>query len=500
MAIPRQSETLLLNAEMDEAKKKSVQRRVISGELHRIVNGMATSLPADQWPALMKREKLRILSALFPESIISHKSAFNALIGPVIHLTTTSKRREVNLPGLQIIAYPGAGPVLGDRKMGGGNVYFPSQARMFLDNMSRNDGNRNASREEIEERILQICDVQGEAKLLELRNELDQVAPLIGRDAQNKNIGKLIGAVLGTRPSNIATSAVFRAASDGYDSTRIERFDALIGVLRTTPMPAIGDVAPKGNSLVNFAFLESYFSNFIEGTEFEIEEARQIVLEGKISELRPKDSHDIIGVFKQIVDPGWRLQTLSNSSGVMNQITSRHADMMAARPETRPGEIKLKSNKAGNTSFVQPRLVKGTFVEGAKRLHEVEPGLARALYSMFLVAEVHPFDDGNGRLARLVMNAELSQAGLCRIMVPTLYRETYLDCLRVLTREGDPQPFIRAMRDIQEWTAAFEYNNLDEVIEQMSECHAFEKSLVEFRLEFPDHARAEVKPREGNRS
>ena len=32
--------------------------------------------------------------------------------------------------------------------------------------------------------------------------------------------------------------------------------------------------------------------------------------------------------------------------------------------------------------------------------------IARAIYMMFLVSEVHPFDDGNGRMARIMMNAE----------------------------------------------------------------------------------------------
>ena len=30
---------------------------------------------------------------------------------------------------------------------------------------------------------------------------------------------------------------------------------------------------------------------------------------------------------------------------------------------------------------------------------------------MFMMSEVHPFDDGNGRLARLMMNTELVSAG-----------------------------------------------------------------------------------------
>ena len=29
---------------------------------------------------------------------------------------------------------------------------------------------------------------------------------------------------------------------------------------------------------------------------------------------------------------------------------------------------------------------------------------------MFLISEVHPFDDGNGRIARVMMNAELVSA------------------------------------------------------------------------------------------
>ena len=84
------------------------------------------------------------------------------------------------------------------------------------------------------------------------------------------------------------------------------------------------------------------------------------------------------------------------------------------------------------------------------------------------------------------MNAELSVVGACRIVIPTLYREEYLDCLRVLTRDGDPAPFLHAMQRIHEWTAAFDYEDLDPVLARMSACNAFEKSRVQFKLRFPD--------------
>jgi hypothetical protein len=38
------------------------------------------------------------------------------------------------------------------------------------------------------------------------------------------------------------------------------------------------------------------------------------------------------------------------------------------------------------------------------------------------------------------------------------------------------------MQEIQQWTAAFDYTDLDRVIEQMKACNAFEKSLKQDQL------------------
>ena len=155
---------------------------------------------------------------------------------------------------------------------------------------------------------------------------------------------------------------------------------------------------------------------------------------------------------------------------------------MQQRPEVAPGVFKTMTNRAGNTEFVSPRLVRGTLVEGSKILPTVPAGIARALLAMFIVAEVRPFNDGNGRLSRLVMNAELSVVGCCRIIIPTLFKEEYLDCLRVLTREGDPVPYVSAMQKIQRRTASFDYEDIDQIIADLQLCNAFETSLVKFKL------------------
>ena len=51
---------------------------------------------------------------------------------------------------------------------------------------------------------------------------------------------------------------------------------------------------------------------------------------------------------------------------------------------------------------------------------------------MFLVTEVHPFADGNGRVARIMMNAELAAAQQTRVLIPIVYRSNYLSSLRAL--------------------------------------------------------------------
>ncbi len=51
---------------------------------------------------------------------------------------------------------------------------------------------------------------------------------------------------------------------------------------------------------------------------------------------------------------------------------------------------------------------------------------------MVIVSEVHPFSDGNGRVARVMMNEELIAHDEERIIIPTAYRTDYLVLLDAL--------------------------------------------------------------------
>jgi Fic family protein len=81
-------------------------------------------------------------------------------------------------------------------------------------------------------------------------------------------------------------------------------------------------------------------------------------------------------------------------------------------------DIISEANYAGNTAFVAPELVIGTLRKGVAMFRSLRGPFTRAAFMMFLVAEVHPFSDGNGRIASVMMNAVYREEARL-IMPPT---------------------------------------------------------------------------------
>ncbi|MGH2624731.1 MAG: Fic family protein, partial [Sphingobacterium sp.] len=131
----------------------------------------------------------------------------------------------------------------------------------------------------------------------------------------------------------------------------------------------------------------------------------------------------------------------------------RHKMLMSARPAKNPGEFKDKNNRAGDTEFVDRTLVRGTLIRGFDFYRALNDSFAKAAYMMFMISEVHPFLDGNGRLARVMMNAELTSEKQTKIIIPTVYRVDYLGALRQLTRRQQPDTFIRMLQRAQQFSA-----------------------------------------------
>jgi fido (protein-threonine AMPylation protein) len=154
-----------------------------------------------------------------------------------------------------------------------------------------------------------------------------------------------------------------------------------------------------------------------------------------------------------------------------------------------PGNFKLRTNRAGSTVFVAPELVPGTLRRGFEVGEMVRDAFARALYMMFLIAEVHPFTDGNGRVARIMMNAELATAGEARIVIPTVYRSNYISALKGATHNGHFQGLYRMLAFAQRWTARVDFTDRTIAEEDLRRTNALrdpaEAEAAGVRLQLP---------------
>lgn len=99
----------------------------------------------------------------------------------------------------------------------------------------------------------------------------------------------------------------------------------------------------------NFRFFKSYFSNFIEGTEFEIKEAKEIIQTDTPLPRRDEDSHDILGTYHLVSDRKEMSLLPQSANHLLQLLRSRHAILLKARTSKKPGQFKDQNNKAGST-------------------------------------------------------------------------------------------------------------------------------------------------------
>jgi len=92
---------------------------------------------------------------------------------------------------------------------------------------------------------------------------------------------------------------------------------------------------------------------------------------------------------------------------------------------------------------------------------DMHPVVFAALLHLRFVT-VHPFVDGNGRVARLLMNAALIQSGYLPVIIPPILRADYLAALRAYRQgreQGDAGPFVLLAAQ-QEWESQKEIARL----------------------------------------
>ena len=348
----------------ESAQSRKIRAALDRQELKKLCSTVYTSNLIDSPEQIVRRNLYYILGELFSGAILSHRTAIEG--GPSIDgliVLTYKYTKKVSLPGCTVRLVEGAGPQQGDTAFIG-NLFIASRERAVLENLQSSRGvmSKVLSKVQLEEYLYKICRIHGEGELNKLRDQARELSVSLGLGKEFIKLDKLIAALLSSSASHTLHSLPAQARAKGrpYDAARIALFSKLVAKLSNAVMPMVADDNRSGERLKNMAFFEAYFSNFIEGTEFEVAEAKEIVFDNKIIHNRSDDAHDILGTFQIVASNHEMQQTPTSFQELLDLLSHRHHQLMAARTDKNPGRFKAIANRAGGTIFVAPDLVRGS--------------------------------------------------------------------------------------------------------------------------------------------
>ncbi len=191
---------------------------------------------------------------------------------------------------------------------------------------------------------------------------------------------------------------------------------------------ALGTLAPERlRALRHVATIESIGSSTrIEGSKLTDRDVEHLLANLEIKKFETRDEQEVAGYAEvmEMIFHAWKEISLTE-----NHIKQLHRDLLrySEKDERHRGEYKTLSNSVAAfdedgrqigivfetaTPFDTPRLV-GELVAWtteARELGRVHPLLIVAVFTVVFL-EIHPFQDGNGRLSRILTTLLLLQAG-----------------------------------------------------------------------------------------
>jgi len=459
----------------DNHDPKKLSRLSREGKLRRIYQGIYTDNLDMPLEKVIYNHWMQVVSHIVPSGILSFRTAHELRPTPFesqfIVFLTSSYNKTVTLPGLVIKIIKGnhtsfCEPIIPQ-------LNSTNLPRTLLENLStvrgvRYRGIKTIGKENVERVLATLLQRHDEAYLNHLRDEAKDISKKLNYHREFDQLNSIIGALLSTSSIDELSNQYAKsiARSEPFDINRITLFEKLASYLKKCQL-VTRNYTFSMVSFRNIAFFESYFSNYIEGTQFLIDEAEDITFQGKEINHRHEDSHDVQAHFLLSNDYTEISITPRTAEELLSLLKNRHHYLMSARSDKQPGIFKDKPNQAGNTLFVEPKNVIGTLCHGFDIYQTLEEGFPRSLFMHFMISEVHPFIDGNGRLSRVMMNAELVKHELFKIIVPTVHRDNYLNGLRLATRDGNFHIYTKVLDQAHAYTASVDWQLYGEAREKI---------------------------------
>ena len=238
----------------------------------------------------------------------------------------------------------------------------------------------------------------------------------------------------------------------------IDRLKEELDALRPLPSDVLDRIGQK------IRIESNYHSNAVEGNSLTLGETRSLILHGLTARGKPMRDHlDIEGHDEAVkaMEDAVRRDELLNEVFIRNlhkvllkepyendAITS---DGQPVKRRIAIGEYKTQPNNVRTSTgeiyyFTPPDQVKpamGDLIDWYRRQEdEGEHPIVIAATFHYQFIRIHPFDDGNGRMARLLMNMILIKHGYTVAVVPVEERDQYIGMLEQADKTEDLVEFI----------------------------------------------------------
>jgi Fic family protein len=195
----------------------------------------------------------------------------------------------------------------------------------------------------------------------------------------------------------------------------------------------------------------TYHSNAIEGNTLTLKETK-VVLEGiTVGGKRLREHFEVIN-HKEAIDYVEAIVSGQEAPSEW-QIKAIHQLVLKNIDTSNAGRYRQENVLIAGAEHVPPEFLKlpeamAKLMAGyhAATCHPVER--AARLHVDFV--GIHPFVDGNGRTARLLMNFELMRCGYLPVIIHVEQRLGYYDALDLAHTHGDYAPFIHIVVELEE--------------------------------------------------
>ena len=190
----------------------------------------------------------------------------------------------------------------------------------------------------------------------------------------------------------------------------------------------------------------TYTSNAIEGNTLTLRETAEVIEHGiTVGGKRLKDHLEAVDHYDAVL---WMREIAAQTAPVTETVVRELHRRIVARSEPDIAGIYSPHRRriAGSpVVFPNPLKIPDLMRDFGHALGSGPRTPAAAFDAHFRLTAIHPFIDGNGRTARLLMNLLLIRGGYPPVAVRPEDRKTYLDGLEHASLTDDPVPFLTFM-------------------------------------------------------